>query len=313
MAAPRRARRVRTALAVALFASAACAAAAADVAPNWHPHRIKRRERAAAGIVGGPRVLSPPPPVPPPAASNAAAATPAPVPEAAAPLPAPLPSPPPVAPPTPAAVVAAPVAGGFASTLGCGTLSSDAWERRFCFGPLSVSPGAGAARLPLASLELTVTQRATGGAPDAPFAPACGDTLRVVFTSHRGRFAPDALSESALHCGTHALRVTLPRDARAYGVELSLLHTAPERAEGEGAEAGLAPLSPSAGARLNARVTVPGALTLPPSAVDDPDANGDAFDTRSAMLPVYHEARARWRAAGAVCCVLRARALTHMR
>ena len=229
-------------------------ACAEDHAPSWHPHRIKRRERDAAVAAGALQGTAP------------AATAQRHVGVSAAQRPA-------------AAVTGV---SDFASTLACGTLSTAAWERRFCFGPLVVSPGAGAGGLPLASLNVTVTLR-RGADGDAFEAPPCGDALRVLFLSYRARLAPDgpagAPAEHSDRCGTHVLRVTLPRDAAAYAAELHFLHAGGSRPD-------------DGGDVVNALVPVEGALLLPPHAVDDPDADGDAFGLRSAMLPAYNEVRA---------------------
>ena len=247
-------------LVLSLLAALLCCARGSDPVPSWHPHRAKHREYAEGGnataFPGGAVT-----------AGNGSA-------------------------PAPAAASRGAVAAGFASTLGCGVLASPEWERRVCFGPLAVKAGAGAAGLPLASLNLTVAVRPAGGSATAPWEPACGAALRLVLASQRALLAPDApLQES--ECGVHPLRVTLPRDAPSYTAQLRLLHAETSASDAAGAEPAL----------LNARVAVAGALTLPEDAWDDPEVvtavgeahagGGDFWSLNTAQLPRFAEGLTR--------------------
>jgi hypothetical protein len=127
-------------------------------------------------------------------------------------------------------------------------------ERRLCFGEL-VEDGEAPEGLRWAAVNLSVSVRnASDAADERAFRPACGDALRIRFTSHRALFAPgrhalacacrvprttssgaDARtcplaralptrSQREAACGVHALRFIVPPDAAAYAAEVWVVH-----------------------------------------------------------------------------------------
>ena len=109
------------------------------------------------------------------------------------------------------------------SDLGCGQVSNSRWTRRLCFGPAVVDGAAPEATVWVVQ-NLTVSVK--GNASDAAWQPACRDSLRVQFVSHRARFAP-RLAEGA--CGVFALRYILPPDSPSYDALVWVAHV-----DGEG-------------------------------------------------------------------------------
>ncbi len=178
-----------------------------------------------------------------------------------------------------------------------------------------------------AVMTLTVTVRDANASDDDPFRPACGDALRIRFTSHRALFAPRRARcrggarprrraaapnrraprscsrclppgpwpprrQREAACGVHALRFIVPPDAPAYRAEVWVVHVDGE-GMGEPPMPRLHPINLMAhqdGPRLfNLRADgFPGRLRVPARYVrGDPDAPGDAFDLRSAARPAF--------------------------
>ena len=74
--------------------------------------------------------------------------------------------------------------------------------RRLCFGDAALD-GPAPEGLTWAVVNLSVTVRDASARADEPFRPACGDALRVRFTSRRALFAPRRVPTAAL-CGGSA-------------------------------------------------------------------------------------------------------------
>ena len=169
------------------------------------------------------------------------------------------------------------------STLGCGVARATPWERRVCFDAWTPAPdalsSASAAGFVNVTLTLEVRVRSLSSGPDAPWTPACGDTLRlrlwsrVALAAPRAALALPAAADAALaqpgSCGRYTATVLLPPPGpqrAAYRADVRVVHV-----DGEG---GADPPSPRlAPANLvqfkdgppvwNLAARVPGALYVP--------------------------------------------------
>ena len=123
--------------------------------------------------------------------------------------------------------------GGLHSTLGCGVARATPWERRVCFDPYTPPPGAVEAAVAAGFLNVTlafdVRERPAGGPPDAPWTPACDDTLRVRLWSRVALAAPAAALPTRLpgDCGRYAATLLLPPPGplrAAYRADVRVVH-----------------------------------------------------------------------------------------
>lgn len=113
------------------------------------------------------------------------------------------------------------------SRLGCGVARSLQWTRTACFGYARVlDETLGTTGLAWAEVNLTVAVL-PADAEGEPQPPACGDALRVRFSSRTSLFAPATSVE--VECGVHTLRFVVPPDDSAFRADVWVVHV-----DGEG-------------------------------------------------------------------------------
>lgn len=116
-----------------------------------------------------------------------------------------------------------------ASTLGCGTIRSEAqgWMREVCVAPAggfatraaSTAKGTDVPLPPTVELKVTI---AKASLPSGKREASCQDSLRATLFCDDTRFAPSGYTETS--CGQHLLTLTVPPVACEYRLELRVVH-----------------------------------------------------------------------------------------